>query len=968
MRDELRELHRAAGAPTMNSLKAHADREGHSVSRATLATVLKGPHRPRWATAEAFIDACLSYARTRRVTVPADMTDLSRWRELYDAGSPPDRGTPARPAVRNTLPAGPRAFTGRAEQLRLITSLPGSGPAVAAVHGMAGVGKTALALHAAHQLTGRFPDRQFYLDLYAHTAGLAPVPPETALALLLAADGMDPRYVPDGPAERAALWRGRMADKRILLVLDNAAGSDQVTPLLPASAQSLVLITSRRYLGDLAPGFVSVPVDVPPPVEARQMFLRLAPRAAGAVTEVDELLAACGHLPLAISVLAAVFTKHRSWTVADLITETRARILDLTAEDRTVIAAFDLSLRHLSADRRRLFRLLGLHPGLDFDAYAAAALADVPLEVARRHLEALHDYHLIEEPSYQRFRLHDLTRAYARRHAPQEPAMERLLAYYEHAATLADHQITGRTGEDPAQSSSEMPDLSTHDLATTWMRRDSPNVIACIDHALTEGRYHRQVRMTSAIAGYLLDAGPWDDAAALLDAAVSSARNTDDRASESGALYHLANLRGQAGDLTAAQKAYAQALAGYQAVGDRAGQARVLAQLGAARSLTGHYAQSTAALRQALDISRAEGDRLGQARALSQLGNVHRLKGEFPSATGMLTQALALFREGTDRRGQAETLARLGNIRYLTGDAPGGIEILAEALSLYRLLGQRSRIAVLLGEISAARCIVGEYVAAEEPLREALTIVRELGARLAEAELLNELAIVHYVTGDFPAATRELTTALAGHRELGNRRGQAQALNQLGAVLSLTGDHKAANQALTEALDLYRALGNRLGESSTLTDLGAMQSQCGDHTTARTTLTEALSNFRDLGIPLGQANVLGQLGIVHHRLGDDTTAQRDLTEALAVCRAIGDRLGQAHVLNSLGKVLLNSASQTEALECHAEALQHAQYTSSPLEQARALEGHGRCVSDPDEAETYLRRAQKIYQQIGTTYG
>jgi NB-ARC domain len=251
-----------------------------------------------------------------------------------------------------TLPTDTAAFTGRTKELHdiipAVTAAAEAGRVVAihAIGGMPGVGKTALAVHVGHLLADRFPDRQLFLDLHAHTAGQEPVKPEAALASLLAADGVDARYLPDGLDERATLWRDRMAHKRVLLVFDNAASSAQVAPLLPGVAGCLVLITSRRYLGDL-PWAVPVPLDILAPEEAQEMFLRLAPRAAAEPARVAELIALCGYLPLAISLLANVFSTRRSWTLGQLIDETKMTLLTVTAENRTVAAAFDLSYQYL---------------------------------------------------------------------------------------------------------------------------------------------------------------------------------------------------------------------------------------------------------------------------------------------------------------------------------------------------------------------------------------------------------------------------------------------------------------------------------------------------------------------------------------------------------------------------------------------------------------------------------------------
>ena len=322
---------------------------------------------------------------------------------------------------------------------------------------MPGVGKTALAVHAAHRLRDRFPDRQLFIDLHAHTPGQHPAPPAAALAELLTAAGVDARYLPADLDGRAMLWRDRLAGQRALLVLDNAASSDQVAPLLPGGDGCLVLVTSRRYLGDLPGAVAPVLLEALPPDQAQLMFARLAPRAA---TEpeaaVPELTRLAGYLPLAISLLARVYAKHPSWTLADLARETTASLLTLAAEKASVAAAFEVSYRDLAPGQQQFFRRLGLHPGTTIDGYAAAALAGIPLPEAIRQLDALHSEGLLTESGYRRYGMHDLIRRYIQDRAATDPAtgrdqaLQHLLDYYQHTAAAAEARLARQPRTRPA--------------------------------------------------------------------------------------------------------------------------------------------------------------------------------------------------------------------------------------------------------------------------------------------------------------------------------------------------------------------------------------------------------------------------------------------------------------------------------------------------------------------------------------
>jgi DNA-binding SARP family transcriptional activator len=378
------------------------------------------------------------------------------------AGSGVQRQLTSALAVRCSLPPDAAAFTGRDEELSRITAVVtnvrgASGEAaIQAIGGMPGAGKTALAVHAAHLLRDRFPDRQLFIDLHAHTPDQDPVPPAAALASLLTAFGVDARSLPADTEARAALWRDRMAGQRALLVFDNAASSAQVTALLPGGDECLVLVTSRRHLGDL-PGVVPVVLEALPPDQAEAMFLRMAPHAAAAGPRmaVRDLVGLAGCLPLAISLLARVNARHPSWTLADLTREARASPLTLAAENYSVAAAFDESYRHLAASHQQLFRRLGQDPGAAIDAYAVAAIGGLSLSEAIGYLDALHGEGLLTEVGYRRYSMHNLIRRYLRDLSAAVPAADRdhragpLLDCYQHTAAIAHDHLTRQSRTRP---------------------------------------------------------------------------------------------------------------------------------------------------------------------------------------------------------------------------------------------------------------------------------------------------------------------------------------------------------------------------------------------------------------------------------------------------------------------------------------------------------------------------------------
>ena len=379
-------------------------------------------------------------------------------------------GPPA--AALRSLPRDTAAFTGRIRELDgLVAAVCGAAqsPGVIGIHavdGMAGIGKTAFAVHAAHRLAVRFPDGQIFLTLHAHTAGQRPVDPVDALATLLLAVGVAPQRIPPGLQARSALWRGYLAGKKVLLVLDDAAGTDQVRPLLPGSAGCLVLVTSRRKLTALEEA-APIGLGTLPPGDAADLFVRLAARPGLQPDhrEVAEVTRLCGYLHLAIRMAGAGLSHRPAWTASDLVGElatTRGRLAALQAEELSVAAAFDLSYQDLTSVQQRLFRRLGLHPGDDIDAYAAAALDDTDLHATRRRLGELYNHNLIGEPARGRYRLHDLLREHARAlaaAAEEQAAIGRLLDYYLHTAVAASRHIAWRTS---------IPGPPPHGLARAW--------------------------------------------------------------------------------------------------------------------------------------------------------------------------------------------------------------------------------------------------------------------------------------------------------------------------------------------------------------------------------------------------------------------------------------------------------------------------------------------------------------------
>jgi tetratricopeptide (TPR) repeat protein len=769
---------------------------------------------------------------------------------------------PAPVALHSTLPRDIAAFTGREGELhRLLRAAEDGQAPVISIHtvdGMPGVGKTALVTHAAHQLAKRYPDGQFFVDLHAHTAGQPPADPSDVLATLLIGIGISPQNLPDTVEERAALWRDRLAGSRTLLILDNAAGPDQVEPLLPASPQCLVLITSRRRLIALD-GAEPLPLDTLPPDQAARLFTHLARRTStdtdhGAVTEAVRL---CGHLPLAIILLASRLAHHPTWdltTFTDEFATTQDRLGELEADNRAVAAAFDLSYQDLPPHLQHLFRHLGLHPGPDIDPYATAALTDVPLAQARRQLETLYADHLIEEPTPRRYRLHDLLREYAHTLTIHDPttaraqATHRLLTYYTHTAQTADHHLnnTPHTHTQPTPAPDAPPDLATREQALAWMRTEYSNLLACAHHTADNTQPTHLIPLADAMAAYLRQQGPWDQALTLHHTAATTAHHTNDRLGEANALWNLGRVRVLTGDYAGAAELGGQALELYRTLGNRLGEANALRNLGLVRQLTGDFAGAAELGGQALELHRTLGNRQGEANALRDLGLVRRLTGDFAGAGELGGQALELYRTLGDRHGEANALLYLVLLRRGTGDYAGAAELGGQALELHRTLGNRLGEANALRNLGLVRQLTGDFAGAAELGGQALELHRTLGNRQGEANALRDLGSVRTRMRDFAVATDLLARSRRLFEEVGDRQGEAEALNSMGVLLAESGEPQKALAAYEQALLLARQVRRPLDEAHALEGTARCQAHT-DTQAAITSLREAVAIYQRIG-------------------------------------------------------------------------------------------------------------------------
>jgi len=735
------------------------------------------------------------------------------------AGWRPGTGWLGREVPRE-LPGPVRPFIGREAELTALTRrLDEDGTVViSAVGGTAGVGKTALAVRWAHQVANRFPGGQLYVNLRGYDPG-PPVSAADALAGLLRALGVRDGEIPAATDERAARYRSLLTGRRMLVVLDNACDAEQVRPLLPGCSSCVTVVTSRDSLAGLVArdGAWRLDLDLLPGADAVELLRALI----GERVDVEPdaalgLAARCARLPLALRVAAERAAAEPAAPLAGLVAELadqRLDLLEVGGDPRTAIrAVFSWSFRHLDEEAARAFRRLGLHPGLHFDAYAVAALAEVPHGHARRLLDRLARAGLIQPAGSGRYGLHDLLRAYAAEQVPnaeRRAALTRLFDYYLAAAAAAAHAIFPADTDQPLAARSEpVPQVADPAAALAWLDAQRADLVAVAGYAARHGWPEHAIGLAATVFRYP-QAGDLADYVAMHGHACRAAAQTGDRAAEAAALTMLGRAVSAQGRLGEAAGHFERALEKYRAAGDRGGEAMTLANLGYVDYGQGRYRQSAGFYRRALALYRETGQASGEASVLQNLGLVDLRWGRHDRAAGYFRRSLALFRDAGLGSGEAYVLRNLGE------------------LELRR----------------------GRYVQAAGHLRRSLELCRQTGNRFCEARAEACLGLVRLRQDRPRQAAGRLRRSLALHREAGNPSGQAEALNGLGEALLADRQAGPARARHGDALALAIRADDRYEQARAHRGLARASLAAGDAGQAGRHWRQALAGYAALGIP-----------------------------------------------------------------------------------------------------------------------
>jgi DNA-binding SARP family transcriptional activator/tetratricopeptide (TPR) repeat protein len=661
---------------------------------------------------------------------------------------------PAAAPVPRQLPAAPRLFTGRDRELAALTSAldaqAGTALAVLAIAGPGGIGKTWLALHWAHRHLDRFPDGQLYLNLRGYDPSGDPVPAGTALRGLLDAFGVDPAAIPRNPDARAGLYRSLLAERRMLILLDNAADAGQVAPLLPGSPTCTVLVTSRRHLTGLvaAHGAHSQRLDLLTEPEAERLLDRhLGPdRPAAEPRATAELLRACAGLPLAIGIVAARASGHPDLPLAVLAEELRDHTGRLNALDggdphANLRAVFSWSRDALSREAATVFGLLALAPGPDIGTAAATVLTGLPPQAARQVLRDLEDAHLLHRGRPDRYRMHDLLRLYAVEQAPRDRAadacLRRLVDHYLATAVAAErllnpHRAPVDAGPPaPAGNPEPLPDQAA---AIGWLDTEHPCLLAAQELALTRGWYAAVWQLAWALSTFHRRQGRFHDQLAAWQNGLAAARQSGDRGAQTLAHRRLGLACARTGRHTEAIDHLATAV---RVADDLLSQAHGHQALGSVHERLGNGQAALEHTARAVELFRRAGAPVWEAEALNGLGWCLAKLGRYPEAREHCEAALAALRRLRYRDGEANTLDSLRYIADRTGQHAQALDYAYQELALYRELGHTYEEANTLDRIAHVHTTLGHPALARAAWQQALDQYRAQ-RRTAEAERTRE--------------------------------------------------------------------------------------------------------------------------------------------------------------------------------------------------------------------------------------
>ncbi|MGW3728421.1 tetratricopeptide repeat protein [Streptomyces sp. NPDC000851] len=891
------------------------------------------------------------------------------------------------------LPPSSSVFTGRDDLLRSLSEALDPrqpGPRAVLVTGLAGVGKTELALQVARRALAQpnwYPGGVLFTDLFGYDP-TRKVTPEHALDGFLRALGVPGEYVPPALQDRSSLYRSVLTayaeqGMRILVVIDNAADASQIRPLLPSDGTSATLVTSRN-IPDV--GARQVRIDSLGLQEAVDLLARILHQAHGSTDtrvaneapQAERIAELCGRLPLALQIAGAQLADTPARPLASFahaLTDTQRRLDRLTREEMAVRAAFDLSYERLGDEQARLFRLLSLNPGPDVNTDAAAALVGADRDIVEEWLQDLSRANLVEAGSvWGRWRLHDLVRLYATQLAQDdgegiENAVSDLLRYYvtvtAHAEQALAMPLVAVSTESGSPASGPFQDLEQVFL---WLQAEQANLVAAVILANETGRWRLSANLAQLLVEYLSLHRHHDEAITLRRQALIAARHLGNRQEEGEAVGNLGFDLYAARRYEEAAAAQRESLAIAVEVGNRENEHTALMNLGIALAEVGQSGEAIDAHTQALAIARELGDRSGEAADLNNLANALVAAGRLEEAQAPLMESRAICQELGDERGEARASNNIGALASRLGQHELAVAAHRYCVAVNRLLGDVIHEGESLINLALSLNDVDQPEEAVEACTTALGYFTEVDARHHQQKALRVLADSCLSAGRPAEAVDACLRSLAIRHDmhLPQDEDEERTLLTLGRAYEVTDCSEAAAEAYTRRIGLLiERDAEKALQGEAFMDLGValLDNRPAEAVEA---FSQGHTIFHELGDQRAERTSLRLLGLTHHLMERFEEAAEAHQRSLELSRALGDHEGERDTLAELADSLAEAGKLSEALAAYTEALAACQALDDQDGQAELLAAMGEVLikmGDQEQATTAFAQATAIKKQL-----